>query len=151
MWSLKKRKNTESEHCDMDLLWAVCTCKLWKFLPLSPNTEHWMNSQLRPYMSEFQTEEHNHCIYSLHHVDHNNLVVSASMSAGTPARKGYTNLIAPKYPLMGDRLMSYHFYYLVTTAKWILHTTNIAGNICITWGRTMGMEKRPIEGTVNFW
>ena len=29
--------------------------------------------------------------------------------------KGYTDLIAPKYPLIGDQLMSYQFYNLPTT------------------------------------
>ena len=92
-------------------------------------------------MSDFQTEEHHHCIYSLHHADDNNVVVSAFMSAWALTKKGYNDLIAPKYLLMGDQLMSYHFYYL-STAKKVLHTTNITGNIFITWNRNLGMKNK---------
>ena len=42
--------------------------------------------------------------------DNLNLVVSALLSAWV-----YTNLIAPKYSLIGDQLMNYQFYNLLTT------------------------------------
>ena len=38
-----------------------------------------------------------------------------SSECWAPTSKGYTDLIAPKYPLVGDRLMSYQFYNLPTT------------------------------------
>ena len=44
-----------------------------------------------------------------------NLVASALLSAGDLREKGYTDLIAPKYLLVGDRLMSYQFYNIPTT------------------------------------
>ena len=49
------------------------------------------------------------------HPDNLNLVVSALLSAWVPMRKWYANLIAPKYSLVGDQLMSYQFYNLLTT------------------------------------
>ena len=39
--------------------------------------------------------------------DNLNLVVSALLSAWCLRVKGYTDLIAPKYPLVGGQLMSY--------------------------------------------
>ena len=76
-------------------------------------------------MSEFQTEEHHHCIYSLHYVDHNNLVVSVFVRAGAPSRKGYTNFIEPKYPLMGDISLNNTFKTMSQTSLYLtVYKTN---------------------------